>query len=84
MKVDTDARHTYQPKLFKLSEGFDSNGHWYKWVGYDGREMSRRTYNRVSAAGSDCVQDGIGCPVGDMSDSAIYRLYLGRLMGWAE
>jgi len=68
------SRRVYQLRLFELYDDFDHNGHWYVWRLWDGAWISAKTYRREKLAGSDCIQDGKGCPVDWLSDEAYARL----------
>lgn len=72
----TSAWPTYQLPLMFLAEGFDSNGHWFQWVGWTGQELSKKTYKRELIAGSDGYQDGKGCPLLMLTDEAYLARYL--------
>jgi len=72
----TNARPAYQLPLMFLQDGFDSNGHWFQWVAWNGNPLSQKTYKRVLIAGSDGFQDGEGCPLRMLSDEAYLARYL--------
>jgi hypothetical protein len=73
--IDTSAWSSFQLKLITLDTGFDMNGHWWQWAGWNQVPLSQRTYKRQLIAGSDGIQDGVGCPIDMLSEEAYQARY---------